>query len=372
MTESRSSASGRQTSMALMNAREEIEKKWAAAVKQQISSATRLDDPILFNYFPRLLERIAETLDPDSQREDPLKGNTAAQEHGGERARLTNFNISQIATEFYLLKETIHSVLESKVSVTQKEWLIVDRSIDLSLRESITSFALAETYIREQFIAMLAHDIRGPVAFIRMATSLLMEGVEPNVASDLYQRMADAAENAATLIDNILDASVIKASRRIKLGIQHCRIHEIIHKTIRNYQQDIRLEGPDLEGYWCPHGLKRILHNLLDNAIKYGDSTQPILIKTEQEHGALALSIHNRGQPIPIEEQENIFQPFHRSQQAEEQNVKGWGFGLPIVRGIVEAHGGTIEVDSTEALGTTISFTLPLDARPFQNALTLE
>lgn len=372
MTQSQSSDSGRQTSMALLNAKEEIEKTWAAAVKQQISSAKRLEDPILFNYFPRLLERLAETLDPHSQRKDPLEGNTAAQEHGGERARLTNFDISQIATEFYLLKDAIHSVLESKTEVTQREWNIIDRSIDQSLQESISSFALAETYIREQFIAMLAHDIRGPVAFIRMATSLLMEGVEPNVASDLYQRMADAAENAAALIDNILDASVIKAARRIKLGIQHCRIHDIIHKAMRSTQQKINVEGPNLEGYWCPHGLNRSLQNLIDNAIKYGDATQPLLIKTEEVHGALRLSVHNQGEPIPVEERETIFQPFHRSKQAEGQDVKGWGFGLPIVRGIIEAHGGTIEVDSTKALGTTISLTLPLDARPFQNSLTLD
>jgi signal transduction histidine kinase len=361
-----------QTSVALMKAREEIEKKWAAAVKQQISAANGLEDPILFNYFPRLLKRLAETLDPDSERSDALKGNTSAQEHGGERARLTNFNISQIATEFYLLKDAIRSVLSSKVSVTQEEWLIIDRSIDQSLQESISSFALAETYLREQFIAMLAHDIRGPVAFMRMATSLLMEGVEPNVAHELYQRMADAADNAAALIDNILDASMIKASRRIKLGIQHCRIHDIVHKVMRSYQQDIRLEGPNLEGYWCPNGLTRSLHNLIENALKYGDSTRPILITTEEGHGAMTLSVHNEGEPIPIEEQETIFQPFHRTQQAEGQDVKGWGFGLPIVRGIAEAHGGTIEVDSTKALGTTLSLTLPLDARPFQNALTLE
>ena len=184
--------------------------------------------------------------------------------------------------------------------------------------------------------------------------------------------MGDAAENAAALIDNILDASVIRASRRIKLGIQHCHIYDIIQKARRGTQQKINVEGPNVVGYWCPRGLNRVLQNLIDNAIKYGDVAQPILIKTEEIHGALRLSVHNEGEPIPIEEQENIFQPFHRSQHAEGEDLKGWGFGLPIVRGIVEAHGGTIEVDSTRDLGTTISLTLPLDARPFQNSLTLE
>lgn len=372
MTDTHDAPSKLTASEALLQSKDEIEKQWATAVRQQIASASKLADPILFNYFPGLLERLAEALDPNIQRADALDGNTSAHEHGGERARMTNFNISQIATEFYLLKETIYSVLEKKVRLTRSEWNIIDRSLDRSLQESITSFALAEAYIREQFIAMLAHDIRGPIAFIKMATSLLLEGVDEETANDLHQRMADAAENAGALIDNILDASVIKATQRIKLGISHCNIHEIARKTIRQYQENIVLEGPALEGHWCARGLHRALHNLIDNAVKYGDTGQPIVVKVGELHGSMRLSVHNKGQPIPIEEQEDIFQPFHRARAMEGEDIKGWGFGLPIVRGIVEAHGGSIEVDSTAALGTTITLLVPIDARPYHNAPTLE
>lgn len=371
MTNTHSDLSGPSASEALLQSKEEIELRWARAVKKHIAPASQLDDPILFNYFPGLLERIAEALSPDIQRLDAVDGNTSAQEHGGERARLTNFDISQIATEFYLLKETIHSVLDKKVQLTRDESYIIDRSIDRSLQESISAFALAESYIREQFIAMLAHDIRGPIAFIKMATSLLMDEGDKKVIHELHQRIADAAENAGALIDNILDASVIKATRRIKLGIAHCRIHEVVHKARRSYQESIRLERPDLEGYWCARGLHRALHNLIDNAIKYGDKNQPITIKIDETHGSMRLAVHNKGEPIPIEEQESIFQPFHRAHAGAGEDIKGWGFGLPIVRGIVEAHGGSIDVDSTASLGTTITLQLPMDARPYQNAITL-
>ncbi|WP_176736262.1 sensor histidine kinase, partial [Oligoflexus tunisiensis] len=90
-----------------------------------------------------------------------------------------------------------------------------------------------------------------------------------------------------------------------------------------------------------------------------------------EEHGSLKIGVHNKGQPIPLEDRENIFQPFYRAHQAAGDDIKGWGFGLPIVRGIAEAHGGTIEVDSTAELGTTITIALPLDARPYQNRPTL-
>jgi signal transduction histidine kinase len=359
-------------SATLLKHKAEIEEIWAQSVRKQIQSASQLADPILYNYFPDLLQRIAEALEPNAKRFDAVEGNTSAHEHGGERARLTNFNISQIATEFYLLKEAIHSVLETKIQLTHREWAIIDRSIDQSLQESITSFALAESYIREQFIAMLAHDIRGPIAFIKMATSLLMEGVEPSVASDLFQRISDAAENAGSLIDNILDASVIKASRRIKLGIEHINMLDTIQTVLRQYpQHNIQLDAESVVGYWCPRGLKRVIQNLVDNALKYGDTSQPIIVKIWQSHGAAKISVHNEGNPIPVEEQENVFQPFHRSHASIGEDIKGWGFGLPIVRGLTEAHGGSIEVESTVDLGTTITITMPLDARPYQNTPVL-
>lgn len=372
MTNTQSDQSRLSASEALLQYKKDIEEKWAHSVRTHIKSASHLEDPLLFDYFPNLIQRIAEALEPDPKRGDGLDGNTAAHEHGGERARLTNFNISQVASEFCLLKEAIHSVLEEKARVSKKEWDIIDRSIDRSLQESITAFALAESYIREQFIAMLAHDIRGPIAFIKMATSLLQEGVEPKVALELHQRISDAAENAGALIDNILDASVIKSSRKIKLGIDRINIVDVARKVIRNYKANILLEGQPIDGFWCPRALSRALNNLLDNALKYGDTSQPIVVKIEEAYGTIRLSVHNKGNPIPIEEQENIFQPFHRAQGSDRGDIKGWGFGLPIVRGIAEAHGGSIEVDSTAALGTTITIVMPIDARPYQNAPTLE
>ncbi|MDQ3232335.1 MAG: sensor histidine kinase [Pseudobdellovibrionaceae bacterium] len=358
---------------AMLKYKPDIEELWAQIVKAKIRSASELADPILFNYFPNLLQRIAEALAPDSNRIDAVEGNTSAHEHGAERARLTTFNISQIATEFYALKEAIHNVLGSRAQLTQKEIIIIDRSIDQSLQESITSFVLAEAYIREQFIAMLAHDIRGPISFIKMATTLLLEGTDPQEAHELFRRIADSAENAGILIDNILDASVIKASRRIKLGIEHIDILGVIQKVLRQHSNPrIRLEGQSVMGYWCPRGVSRVIQNLVDNALKYGENNTDVTVKLEEIRGAVHISVHNEGQPIPVEQQENIFQPFHRSHGAQGYDIKGWGFGLPIVRGITEAHGGTIEVDSALGRGTTITVTLPGDARPYQNAPTFE
>ncbi|WP_309895250.1 HAMP domain-containing sensor histidine kinase [Archangium sp.] len=82
--------------------------------------------------------------------------------------------------------------------------------------------------------------------------------------------------------------------------------------------------------------------------------------------------VHNHGSYIPPEEQETLFQVFRRSLQAERSNQRGWGLGLPLVRAVAEAHGGSIGVDSLPERGTTFTIDLPKDARPFQHCPTTE
>jgi signal transduction histidine kinase len=84
------------------------------------------------------------------------------------------------------------------------------------------------------------------------------------------------------------------------------------------------------------------------------------------------ISVHNEGDPIPPDQIETVFQVFHRAKAAKEGNRPGWGIGLPYVRSVAESHGGSIGVDSSAERGTTFGIDLPVDARPFQNAPTLE
>ncbi|HET9450512.1 MAG TPA: ATP-binding protein, partial [Aggregicoccus sp.] len=80
------------------------------------------------------------------------------------------------------------------------------------------------------------------------------------------------------------------------------------------------------------------------------------------------VAVHNEGSYIPAEQQESLFQAFLRSEEAERSPQRGWGLGLPLVRAVAEAHGGSIEVASDPQRGTTFTLDLPLDARPFQDA----
>jgi len=118
------------------------------------------------------------------------------------------------------------------------------------------------------------------------------------------------------------------------------------------------------EGFWDPGAMRRITENLINNAIKYGSSGSPITINLSETHGRAILSVHNKGSYIPPEDRSALFEQFKRTEEAKKGEQRGWGIGLSLVKGLVEAHHGVIKVESDQKNGTTFIVELPLDARP--------
>jgi signal transduction histidine kinase len=106
--------------------------------------------------------------------------------------------------------------------------------------------------------------------------------------------------------------------------------------------------------------------NLGTNALKYGVPGTPIVFDVVGDEEGACVSLHNEGVPIPPEDQATLFEPFTRTPVSEAGNVGGWGLGLALVRGCAEAHGGTVEVESSPHEGTSFTIRLPRDARPYQ------
>jgi len=103
--------------------------------------------------------------------------------------------------------------------------------------------------------------------------------------------------------------------------------------------------------------IRRVIENLAINAVKYGAANTPITLTLEQIETQISLTIHNEGNPISSEAQSILFQQFRRSICAEDQT--GWGLGLFLAKSIIEAHQGTIEVESAEGKGTSFIVKLP-------------
>lgn len=263
---------------------------------------------------------------------------------------------------------TLRTVLRSALSARGRQYEM--RSLVEQLRIGVERLD-AERVVRERFVSLLAHDLRGPLSAASMAAKVLARNPQRlDERRDLALRIDRAMLRADTMIQDLLDANRLRAGHRLTPDLQLCDVAAIAVDVVADLgdgdRQRVALNVPDqLEGVWAPDQLRRAIWNLVTNALKYGSATVPVGVTVRREQGSVVVSVHNRGPPIPAAEQPRLFEPFGRAQGAEVRG-HGWGLGLTLVRGCAEAHGGTLELTSTEEQGTTFTLQLPIDARPFQ------
>lgn len=354
--------------------KEEILEKWIKIVKTSNQRADKLREPILVNTLPALLENLAEAVSPIFTLRGIEAAKTVADEHGGERARLTTYSPSDIIQEYQALREAIFQILtENNFVFTLQDREGVNTVIDGIVRRSVTSFELIQFQIREQFIATLTHDLRNPISAANMAAELVTkEMANPTEVESLVQIIRDNLKRANGMIQDLLNATMVSSGERMNLELHPTNMLEIVQKVVQEKQLthscSLKIKGNAINGYWDGGALMRAIENVVMNAIKYGDSTRPMTISLSETHGRAIVAVHNFGAAIPVDEQEGIFQIFRRAKQAKLGKKSGWGLGLALVRGVAESHGGSVAVTSTEQDGTTFIIDIPVDARPFQDA----
>lgn len=369
------------TARALVEHREELLREWERRVRENVSQAVHLEEPVLINTLPAFLDNLAEAISPEHPREDATEDNTAAQEHGEERARLTDYGPDQIIVEYKFLREVVMETLDEHSNITDKERLKIHSSFDNAVRRAVLAFTMIQNRLREHFVATLTHDLRNPLGASRMALEIILSSLteveDDNLREDLTKLVKRALNNnkrADRLIQNLLDASVLHAGRGVDLNLADCDLLTITHEVIADLQprdqSRFRVKGETARGCWDPDALRRVIENLVSNALKYGTPGRPIEIKVTVAHGRVTFTIHNEGPEIPLDEISTLFEVFNRARSAKQGSKPGWGIGLALVRAVSEAHGGSIGVDSEKERGTTFTVDLPLDSKPFVNGKT--
>ncbi len=253
---------------------------------------------------------------------------------------------------FKLFAKLIASQLDAEDKLA-----LVNHSLDVQQRES---------ELREQFIAVLGHDLRGPVAAISGGMNLLLRENPNEKSASVLGMMQNTVLRMSSLIDNMLDF----ARGRMGGGIKLLRTPEFpIEATLNQVVDEMRSANPGrkIETAFDAIGeisadhdrIAQLFSNLLANAVTHGAPDEPVRVTALLRDRQFILSVSNGGRPITGDEMADLFQPFHRRRHGA--NRQGLGLGLYIVSQIAEAHGGKMLVASSDK-ETRFTFTMPADA----------
>lgn len=218
--------------------------------------------------------------------------------------------------------------------------------------------------LRDQFIAVLGHDLRNPLTAILGGMEMLRKNPLPERASQWAEMVVASAGRMAELIDVVVDFSRSRLGGGLILECSPCENLELVlRQSMAEMQASKRsreiISRFDItESAHCDAGrLKQLSSNLLRNALTYGDPGQPIVVEALTRDGWFQLAVANAGEPIPAPLLETIFEPFSRG--AVQPNREGLGLGLYISHQIATAHRGTLTVESSPQ-ETRFTFRMPL------------
>jgi PAS domain S-box-containing protein len=254
--------------------------------------------------------------------------------------------------------------------LSERNLLMQERDLTRTHNEQLR----AEAEYRNQFVTALTHDLRSPLASAKIAADLIIEHPEEEQKRIVWaSKISSALGRADRMISDLLDANRLRAGEPIHLEFSHCDAKEIAELVVdalpQAQGQQVKVEADaDVAGFWSGDGIRRVIENLVGNALKYGEEHRPITIRLRRIEDHVLIQVHNFGTISSTHDLDNLFRQFHRTPTAQKSGKQGWGIGLTLVKGIAEAHGGMVKAESYPKEGTTFTVDLPVNgaaaARP--------
>ncbi len=364
----------------LSDHRPEIMQRWKASVlaDPHVPVAGRLPVPALEDHIPALLDELIDALDPERTREALASGTlrfgalALSQMHGRARQR-SGYGLESAIRELSLFRVVLLELVLNEADRERPEnpipagtiagVLLMHRAIDECMAVSAAeiqrqSHAALENErdVRERFIAVLAHDLRSPLASVVSSAELLLRQAPLESQVRPLERVVHGAWRIGRMVDDLLEFAEVRMGQiaiRRKAGEIAAIIRELVENFGSTHPQRptiVTTETPG-EGEWDADRVAQILNNLLLNADAYSPTGSPVSVTLRDDGDFVVLDVHNQGDPIPPEDLPRIFEPFRRGTRATPA-TRGLGLGLYIVREIVRACRGTVEVLSRQRMGT--------------------
>ena len=225
--------------------------------------------------------------------------------------------------------------------------------------------------MRRDLIAAVSHDVRSPLA----STLALIEAVADGVAEDpeTEARYLSSARrelmHLSRLVDDLFELARIDAGV-LQLTLEKASLHDLISDTISSFQPQAESRGVSLVGEVSgdvdpvlanPPRLQRVLHNLLSNALRHTPADGTVALRATTRGDKVRVEVSDTGEGIAPEDLPRVFERSFRVEKSRTRGADddpGAGLGLAIARGLIEAHGGTMDVESTPGSGSRFGFTL--------------
>jgi signal transduction histidine kinase len=302
---------------------------------------------------------------------------TPAAEHGALR-QMAGFDLVQLFAEFRALRSSVmllwkRSDAAAVTADSLDDILRFNEGMDKALAESVQRYSSEVSASRDMFLAVLGHDLRGPLSGITISTLLLSKpGLDDAARYKAAARIKRASTEMRGLITDLLEYTRTRLGAGMPMELADVDAGavcedalEAIRTGFPEHQFTQTLSG-DLTLQADGPRLHQALANLLANAVQHGDRERPITLSAAGEADTVVLQVGNAGEPIAEDALRVIFEPLVRAPstaaQSHERSKTSLGLGLFIVREIAIGHGGTVDVQSSAEAGTV--FTLRLPRRP--------
>lgn len=225
--------------------------------------------------------------------------------------------------------------------------------------------------MKSQFVASVSHELRAPVASIRlMADALEAEKLDSETTKEFHRLIAMEGARLSTLVGNVLDHARIEQGRKV-WKMEPCDLSALAADTLRVMEPLAREKGIQLKSELAAveatvdaGAIQQALVNLLDNAIKFSPPGTTVEVSLLIDGASWKLAVRDQGPGIPKEEQHRIFERFYRPGDELRRETQGTGIGLSLVKSIAEAHGGRVLLDSTLEKGSVFTLIGPISPRP--------
>lgn len=356
--------------------RENLLAQWRKQVRQ-LPAARHLDTPALNDHIPDLLTDLAEALEKNLNQTIPeALVEESAQIHGKQRLS-DGFDIEEVVAEYNILRGCIHDLADERgITLQGKPFHVINGVFDLAIGMALATYSSERArevkQKREEYLAFVAHDLQTPLLAISLAGRVLENRLQTAGFTADFSKMLKTLRRSVMqlegLVRRVLEENInLAGDDGIKVERREFDLWPLVESLLDEIgpvageaKASLVNKVPDDLAVFADAGLlKRVFQNLVVNAIRYTPGGEIVVGALDSGlQGGIDCWVSDNGAGIPQALLDNVF----KKGESDPDNAEGTGLGLAIVQTFVEAHGGSVSVESTEGKGSTFRFSLPTKA----------